>query len=610
MTDRNRKASTNAWICPNDRQLCLRAKLNIGWSYHSDSPRGSGNELAQNEKKQIMQVLQKAENLEKMEQERIGRLVEKLDNMKNHAVGDGERSCILCGVTFSTFGTTPTPCNDCKKGVCSKCGVDTYNSRKQPLWLCKLCSEQRELLKRSGAWFYKSMPSYIMPVKNADNLGSKNIRSTASATSSTSKDNYGTSLTKRPTMQADGSSEDETDTSLSTDSDTDDGSSNDDSIGINDSVKPRPAWASLAHKDHSSNSEISLKKSMDDERNEESSDYSSEVSFSASKVNPKEKAENENEINLAFQEFKPSQADFRSPITENESIDSTGNEGLGSLDFSVLFEPIDFKLHVTIIKAKNLKGMGKHGVDPYVKLQLLPGSSKSNKMRTKQSKTCNPEFNETLTYLGVTKDDIARKTLRVYVMNHDRFSSDTVIGIYNLKLKDIGDVMKRFNDVPLHKISQEDLEEDRVNSIERGRIEISLKYVTATRTLEVGIIQCIGLKAMDASGYSDPYVKCYLRPDKYKITKQKTSVKRRTLNPKFNAVFKYKYAHSELAGKTLDIQVWDRDIGRKNDFIGGVYLGKDSSGDQLRHWFQTLKTPNAKFTHFHTLTDELRHPAE
>ena len=51
--------------------VCI-LRLNIGWSYHSDSPRGSGNELALSEKNQIMQVLQKAENLEKMEQERIG----------------------------------------------------------------------------------------------------------------------------------------------------------------------------------------------------------------------------------------------------------------------------------------------------------------------------------------------------------------------------------------------------------------------------------------------------------------------------------------------------------------------------------------------------------
>ena len=124
---------------------------------------------------------------------------------------------------------------------------------------------------------------------------------------------------------ADASSEDETDNFLPTDSDTDDRSSNDDSIGINDSAKPRPAWASLAHKDHSTSNDITMKRCIDDERNEESSDYESEVGFSTSKLSPKEKIENENEIDLAFHEFKSPQQDLRNRNTESEAaVDITG----------------------------------------------------------------------------------------------------------------------------------------------------------------------------------------------------------------------------------------------------------------------------------------------
>uniref|UniRef100_A0A8K9WRA2 C2 domain-containing protein n=1 Tax=Oncorhynchus mykiss TaxID=8022 RepID=A0A8K9WRA2_ONCMY len=51
--------------------------------------------------------------------------------------------------------------------------------------------------------------------------------------------------------------------------------------------------------------------------------------------------------------------------------------------------------------------------DPYVKLNLLPGASKSNKLRTKTLKgTLNPVWNETLVYHGITDDDMQRKTLR------------------------------------------------------------------------------------------------------------------------------------------------------------------------------------------------------
>ena len=31
------------------------------------------------------------------------------------------------------------------QAACSKCGVDTISSRNIPIWLCKLCNEQREV---------------------------------------------------------------------------------------------------------------------------------------------------------------------------------------------------------------------------------------------------------------------------------------------------------------------------------------------------------------------------------------------------------------------------------------------------------------------------------
>lgn len=36
--------------------------------------------------------------------------------------------------------------------------------------------------------------------------------------------------------------------------------------------------------------------------------------------------------------------------------------------------------------------------------------------------------------------------------------------------------------------------------------------------------------------------------------------------------FSYEIKHSELAKKTLDISVWDYDMGKANDFIGIVIL--------------------------------------
>lgn len=48
---------------------------------------------------------------------------------------------------------------------------------------------------------------------------------------------------------------------------------------------------------------------------------------------------------------------------------------------------------------------------------------------------------------------------------------------------------------------------------ERGRIMISLKYNTQKSCLVVGIIRCAHLAAMDANGFSDPYVKTSVTVD-------------------------------------------------------------------------------------------------
>ncbi len=42
---------------------------------------------------------------------------------------------------------------------------------------------------------------------------------------------------------------------------------------------------------------------------------------------------------------------------------------------------------------------------------------------------------------------------------------------------------------------------------ERGRILMSLMYNSQTNRLVVGVVRCVHLAAMDANGYSDPYVK-------------------------------------------------------------------------------------------------------
>ncbi|OBS83589.1 hypothetical protein A6R68_22390 [Neotoma lepida] len=287
-----------------------------------------------------------------------------------------------------------------------------------------------------------------------------------------------------------------------------------------------------------------------------------------------------------------------------ESDDCTA---LGTLDFSLLYDQENNALHCTISKAKGLKPMDHNGLaDPYVKLHLLPGASKANKLRTKTLRnTLNPTWNETLTYYGITDEDMIRKTLRISVCDEDKFRHNEFIGETRVPLKKLKPNHTKTFSICLEKQLPVDKAEDK-SLEERGRILISLKYSSQKQGLLVGIVRCAHLAAMDANGYSDPYVKTYLKPDVDKKSKHKTAVKKKTLNPEFNEQeFCYEIKHGDLAKKTLEVTVWDYDIGKSNDFIGGVVLGINAKGERLKHWFDCLKNKDKRIERWHTLTNEL-----
>ncbi|XP_060613034.2 double C2-like domain-containing protein beta isoform X2 [Anolis sagrei] len=338
---------------------------------------------------------------------------------------------------------------------------------------------------------------------------------------------------------------------------------------------------------------------------------SSQATVSPSETAPREDDEDVDQLFGAYG-TEPVEQPAKPPVKqEEEAVDADGYESddctaLGTLDFSLLYDQENNALHCTINKAKGLKPMDHNGLsDPYVKLHLLPGASKANKLRTKTLRnTLNPTWNETLTYYGITDEDMIRKTLRVSVCDEDKFRHNEFIGETRIPLKKLKpNQTKKFNiclekQLPIDKTEDKSLEE-------RGRILISLKYNSQKQALHVGIVRCAHLAAMDANGYSDPYVKTYLKPDEDKKSKHKTAVKKKTLNPEFNEEFCYDIKHGDLTKKTLEVTVWDYDIGKSNDFIGGVVLGINAKGERLKHWFDCLKNKDKKIERWHTLTNEL-----
>uniref|UniRef100_A0A672M8B1 Rab effector Noc2-like n=1 Tax=Sinocyclocheilus grahami TaxID=75366 RepID=A0A672M8B1_SINGR len=147
MTDAMFGSENEHWVCPNDRQLALRAKLHTGWSIHTfqSGRQRKAQTLEKRELDLIMSVIHRAEQLEIIEQHRIGHLVERLENMRRSAVGNGLSQCLLCGEVFGLLSSPSVLCLDCCMKVCTKCGIETAGSQKRAQWLCKICSERREV---------------------------------------------------------------------------------------------------------------------------------------------------------------------------------------------------------------------------------------------------------------------------------------------------------------------------------------------------------------------------------------------------------------------------------------------------------------------------------
>lgn len=109
-----------------------------------------------------------------------------------------------------------------------------------------------------------------------------------------------------------------------------------------------------------------------------------------------------------------------------------------------------------------------------------------------------------------------------------------------------------------------------------GDLVFSIKYDEHTQSLHVFIKECHSLAFGDtARQQSNPYVKCYLLPDKSRQSKRKTSIKRHTVNPVYNETLKYVISRSLLVTRSVLISVWHHGRFSRNTFLGEVEIALD-----------------------------------
>ncbi|ESN96011.1 hypothetical protein HELRODRAFT_107263 [Helobdella robusta] len=103
--------------------------------------------------------------------------------------------------------------------------------------------------------------------------------------------------------------------------------------------------------------------------------------------------------------------------------------------------------------------------------------------------------------------------------------------------------------------------------IVRGEVQISCLYNETSTKLDVTVHQCKDLAVVNfKKKTSNPYIKCYLLPDKSRLSKRKSNIKKGTLNPIFDTIFHVPAGTIEQ--RSLELSVWHADKQGRNDFLG------------------------------------------
>ncbi|XP_071658230.1 multiple C2 and transmembrane domain-containing protein 1 isoform X3 [Patagioenas fasciata] len=281
---------------------------------------------------------------------------------------------------------------------------------------------------------------------------------------------------------------------------------------------------------------------------------------------------------------------------EGDGSERTKLLGKSNADFPS-GEPGMYQLDITLKRGQNLAARDRGGTsDPYVKFKL--GGKEVFRSKTIH-KNLNPVWEEKASILI----DNPRGDLYVKVFDYDFGLQDDFIGsafldLTSLELNRQTDVTLRLKDphYPDHDLGSILLsvllaprEEQREatmlmrKSWKRSSKTQSLRLSDLHRKsqlwrgiVSVTLIEGRELKAMDANGLSDPYVKFRLGHQKYK-----SKIVPKTLNPQWREQFDF-HLYEERGG-IIDITVWDKDVGKRDDFIGRCQVDLSTLSKEQTH---------------------------
>ncbi|XP_060136179.1 multiple C2 and transmembrane domain-containing protein 1 isoform X3 [Zootoca vivipara] len=251
-----------------------------------------------------------------------------------------------------------------------------------------------------------------------------------------------------------------------------------------------------------------------------------------------------------------------------------------------LAEPGMYQLDITLKRGHNLAARDRRGTsDPYVKFKI--GGKEVFRSKTIH-KNLNPVWEEKTSIMI----EHLREQLYIKVFDYDFGLQDDFMGSAFLDLGSLE--QNRATEVTLSlkdpHYADQDLgtillsvlltpKEQQREGFQTQSIRLSDLHRKAQLwrgIVSVTLIEGRELKAMDPNGLSDPYVKFRLGHQKYK-----SKIMPKTLNPQWREQFDL-HLYEERGG-IVDITVWDKDAGKKDDFIGRCQVDLSTLSKEQTH---------------------------
>ncbi|XP_004545795.2 synaptotagmin-like protein 4 [Maylandia zebra] len=498
--------------------------------------------LSESERELILEVLRRDEKLRQAEDQRVRKLKTELQDVKRKGAKRAsekysQHSCGRCLEPLSRLTVFSSQCKMCNHVVCRNCRMVLPDGS----WLCNVCAKESDVKKRTGDWFYNqrvnrfsTTPGHdLVRVSLRKKQPSKKRETAGEVLLSSSEINSGPpkypSLTKQKLQMVDNSNS-------------------------SSYIGSITSTASLESKEEEELKVQSNSNRSDTESVESSSIASVKTETESGRVTPEPEQPRKENSFVRTSPVGSSNSSLTVSIKADTVSSETTNAEINTAP-EVKSSTVNPELDVDRLFKKSIK-RGTKPAEYASTLDLRNERDTSEASLGKRSRS--------VPGLDIQEDEEEEEDIDSLVSFHRRTMNSNSSSLRGSK-STLGSMMSLYS------------EAGDFDSVEvKGDVVFSVSYDESSQSLQVFIKECHQLAYGDAArSVCNPYVKCYLLPDKSRQSKKKTSTKRNIINPVYSETLKYSINRSQLSTRSLSISVWHHGRLSRNAFLGEVEIPLD-----------------------------------